>query len=131
MANPTATLVMVSCPGRSAAPSARFRASSTRYGGALQNRDPLTARVPREWVPDRRCTTSALHGVRDTRVLQLLPHQCGHAGTGISDPLVEAMRVGAPRAGIERDRGVGEAASPRFRFRHQPLADSPGALGGL
>src|SRR5262249_32047947 len=33
------------CPGRSAAPQARLRASSTRYGGALQTRDRHELRI--------------------------------------------------------------------------------------
>src|SRR4029079_11436031 len=57
----------LSCPGRSAAPQARLRASSTRYGGALLSRGPFySERVVGPGSAKQRC---ALHRVRDTSSL--------------------------------------------------------------
>src|SRR6185312_6345567 len=46
---------MPSCPGRTAAAKARSRASSTRYGAAVQNRDPPNGA---RWILDLRSSVA-------------------------------------------------------------------------
>jgi hypothetical protein len=92
------------CPGCCAAPSARLRASSTRYGGALLIRGPLC--TPHRLGPgsavhrDRtmlRIAVRTLHRVRDTRrILHIL--------SAVAAPQCLGSVAEIRRAGLRRGR---------------------------
>ncbi|MEA2978943.1 MAG: protein ImuB [Alphaproteobacteria bacterium] len=98
----------VACPGRSAAPSARLRAFSTRYGDALQTRDPgfLKGRQPGSRISGASLTRCTASGTRAETLEQdsLFP--------------IRPLRLFARPEPVEAIAQVPDGPPVRFSWRH-------------